>query len=84
MAKAVRVAIDNETLMDMLGIRDTDIVFYHAQLVYGTWGKPVVEFVLYGEDLPHVFAVHAGNPIKKGEIVYNSIYGASTIKPLEG
>jgi len=84
MAKAVRVAIDNPTLMGMLGLQGTDIVFYHAQVVHDVWGKPKIEFVLYGGDLPHVFTVEAGDPIKKGEIVYNSIYGASTIKPLEG
>jgi hypothetical protein len=84
MAKAVRVDIDNALLKEFLGITGTDIVFYHAQIVKTVWQRPSVEFVLYGDDLPDIFTVQAGDTIKKGVIVCHKEYVPSTIEPLEG
>jgi len=83
MAKAVRVDIDNALLKEFLGITGTDIVFYHAQIVKNIWGRPSVECVLYGDDLPDIFTVQEGDPIKKGVIVCHKEYVPSTIELLE-
>jgi hypothetical protein len=83
MAKAVRVTISNEMLVDLLGMTNTDISFYHAQIVYNTWGRPILEFVLHGENLDDIFTVDENDPIKKGQIICHKTYVESEIKPLD-
>ena len=69
MPKAVRVDIDAVMLQEALGIQDSEIAVYHAQIDNGIYGRPILQLYLTGEGLPDTFTVSEGSPVKSGQII---------------